>query len=51
VKSISRIPGQGIENTEQKNPWDIAFYVYQEFWQAEGDNLAVVPGVRLVMDF
>ena len=31
------IPGQGIENTEQKNPWDIAFYVYQEFWQAEGD--------------
>ena len=31
------IPGQGIQNTEQKNPWDIAFYVYQEFWQSEGD--------------
>jgi porin len=31
------IPGQGIESTEQKNPWDIAFYLHQDFWQAEGD--------------
>jgi porin len=31
------IPGQGIENTEKKNPWDIALYLYQEVWQAEGD--------------
>jgi porin len=27
------IPGQGIENTEEHKPWDIAAYVYQDFWQ------------------
>jgi porin len=27
------IPGQGIENTEEHKPWDIAAYVYQVFWQ------------------
>jgi hypothetical protein len=31
------IPGQGIESTEEKKPWDIALYVYQEFWRAEGN--------------
>jgi porin len=31
------IPGQGIVSTDQKKPWDVALYVYQEFWQAEGD--------------
>jgi hypothetical protein len=31
------IPGQGIENTEEKKPWDIALYLNQVFWQAEGD--------------
>jgi len=31
------IPGQGIESTDRKNPWDLAIYLYQEFWQAEGD--------------
>ena len=31
------IPGQGIESTDQKKPWDVALYVYQEFWQAKGD--------------
>jgi porin len=31
------IPGQGIVSTDQKQPWDIAAYVYQEFWQAEND--------------
>jgi hypothetical protein len=31
------IPGQGIQSTEQKNPWDISFYLYQPFWQAEGN--------------
>jgi carbohydrate-selective porin OprB len=31
------IPGQGIEDTKEKNPWDIAAYLYQEFWQAEGN--------------
>jgi porin len=31
------IPGQGIESTETKNPWDIALYLYQDFWQAEGN--------------
>jgi porin len=31
------IPGQGIEDTDEDNPWDIALYVSQVFWQAEGD--------------
>jgi hypothetical protein len=31
------IPGQGIESTEEKKPWDIALYLRQVFWQAEGD--------------
>ena len=31
------IPGQGIESTEDKKPWDIAAYVSQVFWQAKGD--------------
>ncbi len=31
------IPGQGIVSTETKKPWDIALYLYQDFWQAEGD--------------
>jgi porin len=31
------IPGQGIESTEEHKPWNIALYVYQDFWQAEGN--------------
>lgn len=31
------IPGQGIVSTDQKKPWDVALYLYQDFWQAEGD--------------
>jgi porin len=31
------IPGQGIESTDEKKPWDIALYLSQVFWQAEGD--------------
>jgi porin len=31
------LPGQGIESTEQKNPWDIALYVVQDVWQDKGD--------------
>jgi porin len=31
------IPGQGIESTEQKKPWDVALYLYQDFWRAKGD--------------
>jgi porin len=31
------IPGQGIKNTEEHKPWDIAAYVYQVFWQVQ-DN-------------
>jgi porin len=31
------IPGQGIESTDEKKPWNVAAYVYQEFWQAEGN--------------
>jgi porin len=30
------IPGQGL-STKQKNPWDIAIYLYQDFWRAAGD--------------
>lgn len=30
------IPGQGLA-TEQKNPWDISAFLYQEFWRAEGN--------------
>jgi len=31
------IPGQGITDTEEDYPWDIALYLYQDFWQAEGN--------------
>jgi porin len=31
------IPGQGIVDTEEKKPWDVAAYIYQVFWQAEND--------------
>jgi len=31
-------PGQGIESTKQQKPWDIALYLSQVFWQAEGDS-------------
>ena len=27
------IPGQGIENDREHKPWDIALYIYQDFWQ------------------
>jgi porin len=30
------VPG-GIEDTEEKRPWDVAGYLYQVFWQAAGD--------------
>jgi porin len=32
------VPGQGVESTSDKNPWDIAVYISQDFWQAEGDS-------------
>jgi porin len=31
------IPGQGIVVTDEKQPWDIALYLNQVFWQAEDD--------------
>lgn len=33
------IPGGKIvsSRTQEKKPWDIALYIYQEFWQAEND--------------
>ena len=31
------VPGQGIVDTDEKKPWDIALYLSQVFWQAEGD--------------
>ena len=31
------IPGQGIESTKSKNPWNIALYLYQDIWQEEGN--------------
>jgi hypothetical protein len=30
-------PGQGIEDTDEENPWNIALYLSQVFWQAGGD--------------
>ncbi|MBW2510972.1 MAG: carbohydrate porin [Deltaproteobacteria bacterium] len=30
-------PGEGIESTDEKKPWDIALYLSQVLWQAEGD--------------
>lgn len=32
------VPGQGIENDKEKNPWNVALYFHQEFWQAKGDS-------------
>jgi porin len=37
-------PGQGIENTERLKPWDIALYLSQELWQAEGN-----PGRKVTL--
>ncbi len=31
------VPGQGTVDTDEKKPWDIALYLSQVFWQAEGD--------------
>jgi porin len=31
------IPGQGIKSTDEKEPWDVALYLYQDFWQAENN--------------
>ncbi len=31
------IPGQGIENTDTAKPWNVALYLSQELWQAEGN--------------
>jgi len=31
------IPGQGIVSTEEKNPWDVAIYLYQDFWQVKNN--------------
>jgi porin len=34
---IVNIPGQGLVNTETEKPWDIALYLYQDFWQHKSD--------------
>jgi len=39
---INRTPttttiGPTIVDTKEERPWDVALYVYQKFWQAEGD--------------
>jgi porin len=32
------VPGPGLVNTRQnKKPWDVSLYLYQEFWQAPGN--------------
>jgi porin len=33
-----QIPGQGIESTEDKEPWDVALYLYQDIWQAKDNS-------------
>jgi porin len=32
------IPGEGIESTDQKKPWNIALYYSQLLWQEEGNS-------------
>jgi porin len=34
---IVEVPGQGLENTETHKPWDVALYLYQDFWQDAND--------------
>jgi len=36
-RDITNIPGQGLVDTNEDRPWDIAAYVYQVFWQAKKD--------------
>jgi porin len=31
------VPGEGIEDEDEEKPWDVALYLYQDFWQAKGD--------------
>jgi porin len=31
-------PGEGLESTKNKKPWSFALYVYQIFWQQEGND-------------
>jgi porin len=31
------IPGQGIKDTAEKKPWDVALYLYQDFWQSKNN--------------
>jgi hypothetical protein len=38
------LPGVGIESTEEKNPWNVALYLYQDVWQAQGD-----PGRKITL--
>jgi porin len=37
ARDITFVPGQGIESTESHKPWDVAVYLYQDFWTA-ADN-------------
>jgi porin len=36
------IPGQGIVNTDTDKPWDIALYLSQDVWHAEGNPKRIV---------
>ena len=31
------VPGEGLVDTESKHPWDVALYLHQVFWQADGN--------------
>jgi porin len=31
------VPGEGLEDTKEKRPYDAGAYVFQEFWQAQGN--------------
>ena len=34
---ITFLPGAGLSDDKTKHPWDFAAYLYQVFWQADGD--------------
>ena len=47
------VPGAGLKDTEEKHPYDVAAYLYQEIWQADGTperNASVLFGGTIADD-